>query len=112
MGLFRKVYRHNARAVLNSLHALHPLYDRWVLEDAYGRVLSRSLLAGRTRELCAVAALTVSGVPQQLRSHIMGAIHLGARPEEVEGMIRSMEALEDGKKIHVALEILTGLNLK
>jgi alkylhydroperoxidase/carboxymuconolactone decarboxylase family protein YurZ len=111
-NLFQKVYGPNTRAVLKSLHSIHPQYDRWILEDAYGRVLSRPFLSARTRELCAVAALTVMGIPKPLRSHIMGAIRLGASPEEVEGMIHGMMALVERKKIHLALEILKGLDLK
>jgi alkylhydroperoxidase/carboxymuconolactone decarboxylase family protein YurZ len=91
---------------------LHPHYDRWVLEDAYGRVLSRPFLPLKVRELCAVAALTVSGVPMQLRSHIMGAFHQGARHDEVDGIIRNMQILTDTKKIDDAIEILGTMDLK
>lgn len=110
--LFEKVYRNNAKAVLKSLRSLYPRYDRWVLEDAYGRVLSRPFLPGKVRELCAVAALTVTGGPRQLRSHIMGAVNMGAHAGEVERVIRSMDALVSSKKIDDALEILAELDLK
>ncbi len=110
--LFRRVYGKNARAVLKSLHSLHPQYDRWVLEDAYGRVLSRPYLPGKWRELCAVAALTVSAVPMQLRSHILGAAHMGAGRAEIEGIIVFMRSFTDQEKIDDALEILAEINLK
>lgn len=110
--LFEKVYRNNAKAVLKSLRSLSPQYDRWVLEDAYGCVLSRPFLSGKVRELCAVAALTVTGGPRQLRSHIMGAVNVGAHAGEVENVIRSMDALVSGKKIDDALEIMAELDLK
>ena len=99
-------------SVLKTLDLLSPHYDRWVLEDAYGRVLSRPFLSGKTRELCAVGALTVTGGTKQLSSHIKGALHMGARSDEVKGMIRNMEALTENKKINVALEILATLDLK
>lgn len=110
--LFQTVYGENAERVLNSLHSLYPQYDRWILEDAYGRVLSRPLLSGKMRELCAVAALTASGVPRQLKSHIMGAINLGAGLDEVKKAIQNMEPLLERKKIDDALAILAGLALK
>ncbi|MHC4941440.1 MAG: carboxymuconolactone decarboxylase family protein [Planctomycetota bacterium] len=111
MELFKRVYDKNTDTVLDTLGALYPGYDRWVLEDAYGRVLSRHQLSGKIRELCAVAALTVCGVPKQLRSHIMGALNLGATPEEVRQIIQHMANVADGKKIDDALEILAQLHL-
>jgi 4-carboxymuconolactone decarboxylase len=111
MELFKRVYRNNTDNVLDTLNALHAGYAQWVLEDAYGRVLSRRQLSGRIRELCAVAALTVSGVPKQLRSHIMGAMNLGAEAKEVEQIIQHMALVADGKKIDDALEILAQLHL-
>jgi 4-carboxymuconolactone decarboxylase len=111
-ALFSRVYGNNAEAVLESLHSLHPDYDKWILEDAYGRVLARPHLAGKTRELCAVAALTACGVRKQLCSHILGAVNLGASPEEVASSIRSVGAVVDEKKIDDALEILASLDLK
>ena len=112
LGLFRKIYKKSTPAVLKSLHSLHPHYDRWVLEDAYGRVLARPHLSGTIRELCAVAALTVTGGPRQLRSHIGGALRLGARRSEVEAVIKSVAPLGPDKKIRDALEILKSLHVE
>lgn len=108
--LFRAIYGKNTTPVLNSLHSLHPLYDRWILEDAYGRVLSRPFLPGVTRELCAVAALTVTGVPKQLKSHIVGAINLGASPGEIKAIVQAMEPLADQHRMESAHAILASLN--
>lgn len=110
-ALFSRVYGNNADAVLESLHSLHRDYDKWILEDAYGRVLARPHLGGKTRELCAVAALTACGVRKQLCSHILGAVNLGASREEVAASIRSVGAVVEGKKIDDALEILATLDL-
>lgn len=112
MTLFRAVYGENSELVLNTLHSLYPQYDRWILEDAYGRVLSRPILSGKIRELCAVAALTASDVPRQLKSHIMGALNLGATPADVRSAIVHMEPLLGRKKIDAALAIMAGLHLK
>ena len=110
--LFDRVYEKNAEPVLESLHSLHPQYDKWVLEDAYGRLLSRSFLDGKTRQLCAVAALPTTGVPTQLHSHIVGALNLGADKNEVREIIVSMEPLAEKTKIKEALDILAKMGLK
>lgn len=112
LKLFNKVYRKKSEAVLNSLHSMHPGYDRWVLEDAYGRVLSRPFLSGKTRELCAVAALTATGCLRQLMSHINGALNLGATNEEIICVIQNMSSIVEEKKIQDALEICDKLKVK
>lgn len=68
--------------------ALHPDLERWMLTEGYGKVLGRPGLALRTRELCIVALLAGLDAPQQLHSHLRGALNVGAAPEEVD------EALE------------------
>jgi len=105
LDLFKKVYGDNSAAVLKTLDSLHPGYDIWILEDAYGRILSRPYLSGKTRELSAVAALTTTGGVKQLQSHIKGAFNLGATLDEVAGAIRSIEDLSDKETIKSALDI-------
>lgn len=110
--VFEAVYGKRARTVLSALEALHTGYGRWVLEDAYGRVLGRPGFPARWRELCAVSALAVTDVPEQLYSHIRGALRLGARSAEVAAAIRCIAPLVTPKKIDHALEILTKMDVK
>jgi 4-carboxymuconolactone decarboxylase len=66
------------------MEALHPELAWWILDDGYGRVLSRPGLTGRERELLAVAALAVlPGAGLQLDSHERGARRFGATAGEV-----------------------------
>ena len=55
------------------------MFRDYVLEGMY----TRDVLDHRTRELCAVAALTVLGRPGPLRDHIKGALRHGATTSEV-----------------------------
>ncbi len=48
-----------------------------------GKLYSRSVIPWKTRQLCAIAALTVLYRPVQLRSHILYALQAGATKEEV-----------------------------
>ena len=109
--IFDAVYGSIARAVLHALDTLHPGYGGWVLEDAYGRVLARPGLPPLWRELCAVAALAVTDVPEQLYSHVRGALRMGASPQEVEEAIRAIGPLVPPKKIDHALEILSKMDV-
>jgi len=86
IDLFRRIYSSNADAVLGSLRSCLSGFDQVVLEDAYGRILSRPGLSARARELMAVAALLVLRCHVQLMSHARGAIRCGASAAEVLGV--------------------------
>jgi 4-carboxymuconolactone decarboxylase len=66
-----------------NIRDLHPALDAWMVVDGYGKVLSRAGLDLRRRELCVVAACAASRQDRQLHSHLHGALHAGATPDEV-----------------------------
>ena len=65
----------------------HPELAEWILDDGYGRVLSRPGLSIRERELIVVAVLSALRLPKQLESHVRGALRVGATPREVAAML-------------------------
>jgi alkylhydroperoxidase/carboxymuconolactone decarboxylase family protein YurZ len=66
---------------------------RFAIDFAFGEVLSRPGLDLRTRELCTVAALSGLGHAEpQLKWHIEAALHVGARPAEVDQVKRIARA--------------------
>jgi len=56
---------------------LHPDLTRWMIEDGYGRVLSRSGLPLQEREISVLASLMTSGMINQFRAHVRGALYAG-----------------------------------
>jgi 4-carboxymuconolactone decarboxylase len=52
-----------------------------------GKLYSRSVIPWKTRQLCAVAALTVLYRPEQLRGHIIYALQAGVTKEEIGEVI-------------------------
>ena len=85
--LCRRVYGDAYGKLRANVRALHPALDRWMVEEGYGKVLSRSGLGSEARELCVVATLAVVERPRQLRAHLRGALNVGASPEDVEGVL-------------------------
>ena len=81
--LFGDVYGDKADRVLGKLHGFHPEFAAFVVESAYGRILARPGLETVERELLACAALTLLRQPEQLLSHVLGAVRCGAAPEDV-----------------------------
>jgi 4-carboxymuconolactone decarboxylase len=49
-----------------------------MVEEGYGKVLSRAPLDLARRELCVVAACAIAKQDRQLHSHLHGALHAGA----------------------------------
>lgn len=86
--LFHSIYGSNANAVHDMLASFHPEFHDFVLESAYGRILSRSPLDPRQRELCAVSALAALDQTPQLIAHARGAMKFGATTEAVEAAMR------------------------
>ncbi|MGQ0813674.1 MAG: carboxymuconolactone decarboxylase family protein [Gemmatimonadota bacterium] len=78
------VYAGQYDKLRNNIAKLHPDMERWMLEEGYGKVLSRSGLELKGRELCIVGVLVGLDAPQQLYSHLRGALNAGATPEEVD----------------------------
>jgi len=75
----------------DSLADVAPELGDWIVDFAYGDVVSRPQLDLRTRELATVAALTALGTAgPQLRSHIKGALNAGCTPREIVEVILQM----------------------
>ena len=81
--LCRRVYGPVFPRLIENVRAGHPDLAVWMVEQGYGRVLSRPGLAGQVRELVAVTVLAVGGWERQLISHLKGAIRLGAALSDV-----------------------------
>lgn len=71
------------------MKGFHPDLADWILEEGYGRVLSRGVLSIRERELIIVAVLSALRLPLQLESHLRGALRVGATPRDVAAMRRA-----------------------
>jgi 4-carboxymuconolactone decarboxylase len=85
----RRVYAENYEKLRRNVRALHGELDRWMIQEGYGKVLSRPALDLVTRELCVVAALAVTRWEPQLHSHMRGALNAGASPPEVEAALEA-----------------------
>jgi 4-carboxymuconolactone decarboxylase len=86
-ALFDRIYGSSADTVRDALRGFHPDLARWIAEHAYARVLARPALEPATRELCAVAALAITGHDRQLASHARGAIRCGATAVDVQATL-------------------------
>jgi len=82
-GKFYDKLRHN-------IFELHPELDDWMIEEGYGKVLSRPGLDLARRELCIVAACVAAGQDRQLHSHLHGARNVGAPDTAIAGSLAAL----------------------
>jgi 4-carboxymuconolactone decarboxylase len=96
------VYGENYRKLRESVRALHPAVDSWMITEGYGRTLARQGLDLRRRELCTVAQTAVMEAPRQLHSHLRGALNAGATFGQIEGtlsIVNPLLSFDQWKKI-------------
>jgi 4-carboxymuconolactone decarboxylase len=87
------IYGENYQKLRESVRALHPAIDSWMITEGYGRTLARSGLDLRRRELCTVAQTAVLEAPRQLHSHLRGALNAGATFGQIEGALSIVNPL-------------------
>jgi len=83
-ALCARVYGRVYPRLVRNLKRLHPDMHAWVIEEGYGRILSRPGMSELARELVAVAALAATGWERQLVSHLLGAVRAGARRADLD----------------------------
>lgn len=83
----REVYGSSYERLRESVKALHPSFDAWMIVEAYGRTFSRPGLDLKRRELCTVAQTAVLNTPRQMHSHLRGSLNAGASEAEVEATL-------------------------
>lgn len=76
-----------------NIRALHPVLDDWMIEEGYGKVLSRPALDLPRRELCIVAACAASGQDRQLQSHLHGCRNSGVANPVVTAALESLRGV-------------------
>lgn len=74
--------KHHAK-LKKVMDQLHPDLTTWMIEDGYGRVLSRPGLTLQEREISVMASLMTSGMIHQFRAHVRGAIFAGVSTVDI-----------------------------
>jgi alkylhydroperoxidase/carboxymuconolactone decarboxylase family protein YurZ len=104
--LFRRIYEKDSPAVLGMIERQHADFGLWVIEHAYGRVLSRPGLEPRMRELLAVCALAALGQERQLASHVRGTLRCGGTRADLDQTLAALEGLAEPLRLEHAQRVL------
>jgi len=77
--------------MIESLRRVSPDMARYAIEFSYGDIYARRTLDDRSRQIAAVAALSVLGhCRPQLKVHVNGALNVGCTPQEIVEIILQM----------------------
>jgi 4-carboxymuconolactone decarboxylase len=101
-----RLFPGHGRRRLQMLEELDPDFRRLFEDFAYAGLYSRDVLDHRTRELCAVAALTALNRLGSLESHIRASLHVGATRAEVQEVIFQVSAYAGMPVTLAALDLM------
>lgn len=102
----RRLYGQQFDRLVQYINSFSPQVLTWMVNDGYGRVLSRSGASFELRELSTVAALTVTGYANQLGAHVRGTLNLGVAPELVADTIANCRSFCSAERTDRAIKIL------
>ncbi|HJP13391.1 MAG: carboxymuconolactone decarboxylase family protein [Nitrospinota bacterium] len=79
-----------SEAFFERLNNLDPGFSMIFQRSVHGGLYDRDVIDHKTRELCAIAALCVTGMFNQLRAHFSAAASYGATDREILEVIVQM----------------------
>jgi 4-carboxymuconolactone decarboxylase len=85
--MMNRLFPHSGPQRMAQLERLDPEFRRMWEDLIFGGLYSREVLDQKTRELCAVAAITALRVAPQLRMHIIASVRAGATRAEIQEAI-------------------------
>ena len=92
----KAIYGNKYDKLIANVNSFSPELSEWLVLEGYGKVLGRDGLSLKERELCIVSVLTALKFNDQLYSHIIGTIRVGASSKDIEKVIENISLL--GKK--------------
>lgn len=98
-ALCRSIYAPNFERLVANMAIVSPELSYWMVEEGYGKVLSRPGPTGMEREVASIVFLAISRHPVQLFSHVRGARNLGATREFLVSVIDEAELDKPQKEL-------------
>ena len=108
-ALFDTIYADAAGKMRARLASFRPDFAAWLLDHAYGHVLSRPGLDPALRELLSICVLAAWDQPAQFESHARGALRLGATTEDLSSALDVAKELAPEAQIERAREAASKL---
>lgn len=101
----RRVYGSMYERLRVNIRALHPLLDDWMIDEGYGKVMSRPGLDLPRRELCIVAACAATAQDRQLQSHFHGARNVGVGEGAITEALAALKGIVSESRLSRAVRM-------
>ncbi|MDE0960328.1 MAG: carboxymuconolactone decarboxylase family protein [Planctomycetota bacterium] len=105
-SIFQQVYGDGEPKVRASLRHRHPDLEAWIIDFAYGTVMSSSSLPTATIEALAVSSLIAQGRMTPLHSHLRGALRSGLAPQSIVTLLDSLQDVALPRVLQEARQLL------
>jgi 4-carboxymuconolactone decarboxylase len=92
----RVIYGDKVEKLIENVKKFSPELSVWLINEGYGKVLSRGGLSLKERELNIVAILSALKYENQLYSHINGAYKTGSTVENISMVINILSLVDKG----------------
>jgi len=86
----KKIYGNKFKKLISNVNNFSSELSAWLIDEGYGKVLSRKGLSLKKRELNIIAILASLKFENQLYSHINGAFRLGNSLDDIKKIISSL----------------------
>ncbi|HEX2788009.1 MAG TPA: hypothetical protein VHP32_08895 [Ignavibacteria bacterium] len=104
------IYGSNYHKLLKNMSSISPELKTWMIQEGYGKVLSRPFLTLKQRELINVSILSTSYFPVQLLSHLIGALNAGSNTKELREVIDLTKPYNRKSNISKTLKLLSSIS--
>lgn len=109
---YKKVYGEKFEKLIKNIRGFSPDLAEWLVFEGYGKVLGRSELSFKERELCIVGVLSALKFKDQLYSHIIGAYKARATLSEIRDAIENISLVGNVNLSKFGLRVLSEFEKK
>lgn len=108
----RIIYGNKYYKLISNVKSFSPEMAEWLIVEGYGKVLGRTGLTLKEREICIVSILSALKFKDQLYSHINGSVKVKAGFDLITRTINNLEIISAKSSVKYGLNVLREYQLK
>lgn len=94
----KSIYGKNYNKLIENVSSFSPELADWLIIEGYGKVLGRTTLSLKQREMCNVSILAALKFEDQLFSHISGAFRTRNKLNEINTVLNNLGYISNSSK--------------
>jgi len=106
------IYKDNYKKLIKNMNYYSHDMKEWMLIEGYGKVMGRSGLNLKERELVTVSILSTKYYESQLHSHIKGCLNLNISENNIKAILKFIKPITGIKNYYKSSNLLKVILLK